>query len=151
MELGDYRKSVSFLLRLVFFSSRRRHTRCALVTGVQTCVLPICTSRAGMKPSSPVSRLMTHAGRRSASPPAAGLSRRASARSLKPAGSRPLRPTLPPPSPSDAQRSAPYPSAPRRVPAPVPLRPPAPPQFASHSTSPPPNTPTIPPTHPPPP
>src|SRR3546814_9794193 len=32
------------LLRLslvFFFSSRRRHTRCALVTGVQTCALPI--------------------------------------------------------------------------------------------------------------
>src|SRR3546814_3645767 len=28
--------------RLLFFSSRRRHTRCALVTGVQTCALPIC-------------------------------------------------------------------------------------------------------------
>src|SRR3546814_20673838 len=27
-----------------FFSSRRRHTRCALVTGVQTCALPICRS-----------------------------------------------------------------------------------------------------------
>src|SRR3546814_7090973 len=27
-----------------FFSSRRRHTRCALVTGVQTCALPICPS-----------------------------------------------------------------------------------------------------------
>src|SRR3546814_7260726 len=26
---------------LLFFSSRRRHTRCALVTGVQTCALPI--------------------------------------------------------------------------------------------------------------
>src|SRR3546814_4052195 len=25
-----------------FFASRRRHTRCALVTGVQTCALPIC-------------------------------------------------------------------------------------------------------------
>src|SRR3546814_7654733 len=24
------------------FASRRRHTRCALVTGVQTCALPIC-------------------------------------------------------------------------------------------------------------
>src|SRR3546814_10114498 len=32
-----------------FFSSRRRHTRCALVTGVQTCALPI--SRRS-KPSS---------------------------------------------------------------------------------------------------
>src|SRR3546814_5954190 len=36
-----------FLLMFVkffcfFFSSRRRHTRCALVTGVQTCALPIC-------------------------------------------------------------------------------------------------------------
>src|SRR3546814_19664012 len=30
------------LLCCFFFSSRRRHTRCALVTGVQTCALPIC-------------------------------------------------------------------------------------------------------------
>src|SRR3546814_6669549 len=30
-----------------FFSSRRRHTRCALVTGVQTCALPICRVRGG--------------------------------------------------------------------------------------------------------
>src|SRR3546814_3596677 len=30
---------------ILFFSSRRRHTRCALVTGVQTCALPIYTSR----------------------------------------------------------------------------------------------------------
>src|SRR3546814_20968894 len=28
-------------LSVFFFSSRRRHTRCALVTGVQTCALPI--------------------------------------------------------------------------------------------------------------
>src|SRR3546814_21016395 len=27
-----------------FFSSRRRHTRCALVTGVQTCSLPISSA-----------------------------------------------------------------------------------------------------------
>src|SRR3546814_3567724 len=39
-----------FSLSLIFFfSSRRRHTSCALVTGVQTCALPIwsggkCTS-----------------------------------------------------------------------------------------------------------
>src|SRR3546814_9258506 len=32
---------VYFLLWVFFFSSRRRHTRCALVTGVQTCALPI--------------------------------------------------------------------------------------------------------------
>src|SRR3546814_8740369 len=30
------------IMHLFFFSSRRRHTRCALVTGVQTCALPIC-------------------------------------------------------------------------------------------------------------
>src|SRR3546814_8196987 len=30
---------------LFFFSSRRRHTRCALVTGVQTCALPISDRR----------------------------------------------------------------------------------------------------------
>src|SRR3546814_8748351 len=29
-----------------FFSSRRRHTRCALVTGVQTCALPILFAAA---------------------------------------------------------------------------------------------------------
>src|SRR3546814_5982017 len=33
------------LLCFFFFSSRRRHTRCALVTGVQTCALPICMER----------------------------------------------------------------------------------------------------------
>src|SRR3546814_5795503 len=30
-----------FVFVSFFFSSRRRHTRCALVTGVQTCALPI--------------------------------------------------------------------------------------------------------------
>src|SRR3546814_11171349 len=33
-----------FYCDLFFFSSRRRHTRCALVTGVQTCALPISNS-----------------------------------------------------------------------------------------------------------
>src|SRR3546814_1016639 len=32
------------LFFVFFFSSRRRHTRCALVTGVQTCALPIFRS-----------------------------------------------------------------------------------------------------------
>src|SRR3546814_6451673 len=32
---------VGWLFVFFFFSSRRRHTRCALVTGVQTCALPI--------------------------------------------------------------------------------------------------------------
>src|SRR3546814_6379369 len=38
-----------FFLCYVFFfvSSRRRHTSCALVTGVQTCALPICPARDG--------------------------------------------------------------------------------------------------------
>src|SRR3546814_5910791 len=31
---------------MFFFSSRRRHTRCALVTGVQTCALPISVANA---------------------------------------------------------------------------------------------------------
>src|SRR3546814_6877507 len=30
------------------FSSRRRHTRCALVTGVQTCALPISAAAMGL-------------------------------------------------------------------------------------------------------
>src|SRR3546814_1601456 len=30
-----------------FLSSRRRHTRCALVTGVQTCALPILAGQLG--------------------------------------------------------------------------------------------------------
>src|SRR3546814_5230088 len=29
------------MMIVFFFASRRRHTRCALVTGVQTCALPI--------------------------------------------------------------------------------------------------------------
>src|SRR3546814_7358083 len=35
------------VLLVFFFSSRRRHTRCALVTGVQTCALPICKLSLG--------------------------------------------------------------------------------------------------------
>src|SRR3546814_13168415 len=37
-----------FLLLVFFFSSRRRHTRCALVTGVQTCALPIFNLSASL-------------------------------------------------------------------------------------------------------
>src|SRR3546814_955926 len=40
------------LFVLFFFSSRRRHTRCALVTGVQTCALPIWWPRSSLRPSS---------------------------------------------------------------------------------------------------
>src|SRR3546814_5165240 len=37
-----------------FFSSRRRHTRCALVTGVQTCALPICIPLSPFGPTDEV-------------------------------------------------------------------------------------------------
>src|SRR3546814_8004033 len=33
--------SILYFTYLFFYSSRSRHTRCALVTGVQTCALPI--------------------------------------------------------------------------------------------------------------
>src|SRR3546814_9980073 len=39
-----------------FFSSRRRHTRCALVSGVQTCALPISGRRSTAPPISPAGR-----------------------------------------------------------------------------------------------
>src|SRR3546814_13793629 len=39
VEFGVVELSRDYLV--LFFSSRRRHTRCALVTGVQTCALPI--------------------------------------------------------------------------------------------------------------
>src|SRR3546814_12069598 len=46
------------LVGLFFFSSRRRHTRCALVTGVQTCALPISLGSATLavlaEPGEPV-------------------------------------------------------------------------------------------------
>src|SRR3546814_5728091 len=39
----------TFLCSYLFFvSSRRRHTRCALVTGVQSCALPISDAYAGI-------------------------------------------------------------------------------------------------------
>src|SRR3546814_4228914 len=53
-----------------FFSSRRRHTRCALVTGVQTCALPICplwkesiklAAELGLKSAIDFAGVLTHA------------------------------------------------------------------------------------------
>src|SRR3546814_19253525 len=38
---------------LFVFSSRRRHTSCALVTGVQTCALPICSGAQDFHASVP--------------------------------------------------------------------------------------------------
>src|SRR3546814_16159090 len=47
-----------------FFSSRRRHTRCALVTGVQTCALPISWPSsplfASSRQSIPIGSLRNH-------------------------------------------------------------------------------------------
>src|SRR3546814_18321968 len=44
------------MLSVFFLSSIRRHTRCALVTGVQTCALPISTFGVSQGPSRPRSR-----------------------------------------------------------------------------------------------
>src|SRR3546814_2878997 len=52
-----------------FVSSRRRHTRCALVTGVQTCALPISCASALRRASAPqqgARRQRRPAGRRAA-------------------------------------------------------------------------------------
>src|SRR3546814_10579929 len=46
------------LADVFFFSSRRRHTSCALVTGVQTCALPIFALYADVSRIDPV----RHAG-----------------------------------------------------------------------------------------
>src|SRR3546814_472037 len=43
-------------LMFFFFSSRRRHTRCALVTGVQTCALPILTYATPLAPNGQICR-----------------------------------------------------------------------------------------------
>src|SRR3546814_2751452 len=48
-----YRRYLNLLvysLTLFFVSSRRRHTICALVTGVQTCALPISDWHKSCKP-----------------------------------------------------------------------------------------------------
>src|SRR3546814_14602121 len=52
---------------LFYFARRRRHTSCALVTGVQTCALPISAGRSAAAPAAAVGR----PGRRSTarSPP----------------------------------------------------------------------------------
>src|SRR3546814_10122574 len=59
---------------LLFLSSRRRHTRCALVTGVQTCALPIC-------PCARPEGRERHGRRRRRSGHAAGGGRQANGRS----------------------------------------------------------------------
>src|SRR3546814_10661159 len=58
--------SASFVF---FFSSRRLHTRCALVTGVQTCALPICAVERDRRANArePVTALALENQRREAS------------------------------------------------------------------------------------
>src|SRR3546814_11444144 len=54
---------VSFIC--FFFSSRRRHTMCALVTGVQTCALPISAVQRRLRaPPGPLRRRVRHDPRR---------------------------------------------------------------------------------------
>src|SRR3546814_6558997 len=48
----------SYCVVLFFVSSRRRHTRCALVTGVQTCALPIYPALHGHDVGFSYARLM---------------------------------------------------------------------------------------------
>src|SRR3546814_19364141 len=47
---------------LFFFSSKRRHTRCALVTGVQTCALPIYPGEARVYSCGPTVYNYQHIG-----------------------------------------------------------------------------------------
>src|SRR3546814_14753349 len=47
---------IDLLLCVFFFSSRRRHTRCALVTGVQTCALPICSIQGSVSSTPAIAR-----------------------------------------------------------------------------------------------
>src|SRR3546814_4735727 len=46
---------------IFFFASRKRHTRCALVTGVQTCALPIWLRIAGALHEAVPSSIRPHA------------------------------------------------------------------------------------------
>src|SRR3546814_6608339 len=50
---SSYYYRCALLVCVFFFSSRRRHTRCALVTGVQTCALPISAGYVGEAMSDP--------------------------------------------------------------------------------------------------
>src|SRR3546814_2792144 len=60
MCIKDMYDNISIFVLVFFFSSRRRHTRCALVTGVQTCALPIYVypeeARAGFSNANPQRR-----------------------------------------------------------------------------------------------
>src|SRR3546814_19278477 len=53
---------VSYSDIFFFFSSRRRHTRCALVTGVQTCALPICIRNSNTMAIAPTATIANITG-----------------------------------------------------------------------------------------
>src|SRR3546814_14425525 len=71
-----------------FLSSRRRHTRCALVTGVQTCALPIW--RRGHRPSLTATPALPVRDGRSTPPPPTSRSGSAAV-ALTPAAAPPPR------------------------------------------------------------
>src|SRR3546814_5161249 len=60
--MGCWSSSEDLAVVLFFFSSRRRHTRCALVTGVQTCALPIYLTDVLLDPASEAMRTMRSRG-----------------------------------------------------------------------------------------
>src|SRR3546814_14642813 len=124
-----------------FFSSRRRHTRCALVTGVQTCALPIFLRDAGRYLAGRTRG--RHRLRRTACD--RGDHSRIAARRLParriPAGARHGRHG------AASCRAAPHPAPPPRPPP----RPAPPPRPGAHNPRPPPPRPPPPPPHPPPP
>src|SRR3546814_8168895 len=62
------------------FSSRRRHTRCALVTGVQTCALPILFPAP---PSDPI-RAMANKDEDTTGAPGVGVATRTRAKPKRP-------------------------------------------------------------------
>src|SRR3546814_9788719 len=80
---------------LFFLSSRSRHTRCALVTGVQTCALPICwiDSECTWPALSQVTNMMKLSPWRTFSRPSGSTSHRVEARtvSLPPSSGRSTR------------------------------------------------------------
>src|SRR3546814_561138 len=92
-----------FFFFIFFFSSRRRHTSFALVTGFQTCALPICSvpatrcasACASSKASAPASRISRACASRARTRAWARTSPCASCRSAKAssASSRSIRPT----------------------------------------------------------
>src|SRR3546814_11208428 len=98
MSLLDYSLIYSiYMLRVVlvrvfftcfFFSSRRRHTRCALVTGVQTCALPISLIHRSSIPYLLSRTRIGSASTRATFAGRSGLSRYITVATTKPAAAR---------------------------------------------------------------